>query len=153
MLRAAGYRDLFISDCWLTWVYFQVLCASVIIAASSIIWDYMTTKTKQVIMLNSIYPSTIQPDFELDFLKMYFCGLYQNFSIMYANICAKNIQIFIIIKVFIPIAQWRLYEVKQHKYKLVLGWVTICWVVLLIRRQKACYDHNINQEPNAGGDS
>ena len=28
---------------------------------------------------------------------------------------------------------WRLFEVKQHKYKLVLGWVTIWWVVLLIR--------------------
>ena len=26
-------------------------------------------------------------------------------------------------------------------------------VALLIRRRKACYDHNINQEPNAGGDS
>ena len=49
--------------------------------------------------------------------------------------------------------EWRLFEVKQHKYKLVLGWVTIWWVVLLIRRRKACYDHNINQEPNAGGDS
>ena len=44
--------------------------------------------------------------------------------------------------------EWKLFEVKQHKYKLVLGWVTI-WVVLLIRRQKACYDYNINQEPNA----
>ena len=26
----------------------------------------------------------------------------------------------------------RLFEVKQHKYKLVLGWVTIWWVILLI---------------------
>ena len=40
-----------------------------------------------------------------------------------------------------------LFEVKQHKYKLVLGWVTIWWVVLLIRRLNflpeillACYD-------------
>ena len=49
--------------------------------------------------------------------------------------------------------EWRLFEVKQHKYKLVLGWVTIWWVVLLIRRRKACYDHNINQEPYTGGDS
>ena len=47
--------------------------------------------------------------------------------------------------------EWRLFEVKQHKYKLVLGWVTIWWVVLLIRRRKAYYDHNISQEPNAGG--
>ena len=39
-------------------------------------------------------------------------------------------------------------EVKQCKYTLVLGWVD-----LLIRRWKACYDHYINQEPNAGGDS
>ena len=31
---------------------------------------------------------------------------------------------------------WRLFEVKQHKCKLVLGWVTIWWVVLLIRRLK-----------------
>ena len=29
------------------------------------------------------------------------------------------------------IVEWRLYEVKQPKYKLVLGWVTILWVVLL----------------------
>ena len=49
--------------------------------------------------------------------------------------------------------EWRLFEVKQHKYKLVLGWVTIWWVVLLIQRRKACYDHNINQEPNTGGGS
>ena len=27
--------------------------------------------------------------------------------------------------------KWRLLEVKQHKYKLALGWVTIWWVVLL----------------------
>ena len=37
-----------------------------------------------------------------------------------------------------------LFEVKQHKYKLVLGWVTVPWVVLLIDR--SC----ISQEPNAG---
>ena len=37
-----------------------------------------------------------------------------------------------------------LFEVKQHKYKLVLGWVTVPWVVLLI--DKSC----ISQEPNAG---
>ena len=37
-----------------------------------------------------------------------------------------------------------LFEVKQHKYKLVLGWVTVPWVVLLIDRS------HINQEPNAG---
>ena len=49
--------------------------------------------------------------------------------------------------------KWMLFEVKQHKYKLVLGWVTIWWVVLHIKRRKACYDHNINQERNAGGDS
>ena len=49
--------------------------------------------------------------------------------------------------------EWRLLEVKQHKYKLGLGWVTIWWVVILIRRRKECYDHNINQEPNARGDS
>ena len=48
---------------------------------------------------------------------------------------------------------WRLFEVKQHNYKLVLGWVSIWWVVLLIRCRKACYNHNIDQEPNAGGDS
>ena len=47
----------------------------------------------------------------------------------------------------------RLFEVKQHKYKLVLGCVSILWVGLLIRRREACYDHFINQEPNAGGDS
>ena len=47
----------------------------------------------------------------------------------------------------------QLIEVKQHKYKVVLGWVTIWRVVLLIRCRKACYDHNINQEPNAGGDT
>ena len=41
------------------------------------------------------------------------------------------------------------YVKLQHKYKLVLGWVTIWWVVLLIWRRKACYDHNINQEPYA----
>ena len=35
-----------------------------------------------------------------------------------------------------------LFEVKQHKYKLVLGWVTVPWVVLLIDRS------HINQEPN-----
>ena len=48
--------------------------------------------------------------------------------------------------------EWRLLEVEQE---LVLRWVrvTIWWVVLLIRRRKACYNHNINQEPNAGGDS
>ena len=32
--------------------------------------------------------------------------------------------------------EWRLFEVKQHKYKLVLGWVTIWWVVLLIRIER-----------------
>ena len=37
-----------------------------------------------------------------------------------------------------------LFEVKQHKYKLVLGWVTVPWVVLLIDRSR------ISQEPNAG---
>ena len=37
-----------------------------------------------------------------------------------------------------------LFEVKQHKYKLVLGWVTVPWVVLPIDR--SC----ISQEPNAG---
>ena len=53
--------------------------------------------------------------------------------------------------------EWRLFEVKQHKYKLVLGWMTIWLVVYLIRRLnflpeilQACYDHNINQEPNTG---
>ena len=45
------------------------------------------------------------------------------------------------------------YLEKQHKYKLVLGCVTIWWVVLLRGQRKACCDHNINQEPNAGGDS
>ena len=29
------------------------------------------------------------------------------------------------------IVEWRLHEVKQHKYKLVLGWVTVWLVVLL----------------------
>ena len=29
--------------------------------------------------------------------------------------------------------EWRLFEVKQHKYKLVLGWMTIWLVVHLIR--------------------
>ena len=43
--------------------------------------------------------------------------------------------------------EWRLFEAKQHKYKLALE-----WVIILI--QKAFYNHNINQEPNtAGGDS
>ena len=37
-----------------------------------------------------------------------------------------------------------LFEVKQHRYKLVLGWVTVPWVVLLIDRSR------ISQEPNAG---
>ena len=37
-----------------------------------------------------------------------------------------------------------LFEVKQHKYKLVLGWVIVPWVVLLIDRSR------ISQEPNAG---
>ena len=36
-----------------------------------------------------------------------------------------------------------LFEVKQHKYKLVLGWVTVSWVVLFIDRS------HIIQEPNA----
>ena len=45
--------------------------------------------------------------------------------------------------------EWRLFEVKQHKYKLVLGWETIWWVVLLIQFQKASYNQNINQERNA----
>ena len=31
--------------------------------------------------------------------------------------------------------EWKLFEVKQRKYKLVLGWVTIWWVILLIRRR------------------
>ena len=48
---------------------------------------------------------------------------------------------------------WRLFEVKQHKYKLVLGWVTIWWVVLLIQCLLAYQGHNIKQEPNAVGDS
>ena len=30
--------------------------------------------------------------------------------------------------------EWRLFEVKQHKYKLVLGWVTVPLVVHLIDR-------------------
>ena len=29
------------------------------------------------------------------------------------------------------IVELRLHEVKQQKYKLVLGWVTVWWVVLL----------------------
>ena len=29
--------------------------------------------------------------------------------------------------------EWRIFEVKQHKYKLVLGWMTIWLVVHLIR--------------------
>ena len=49
--------------------------------------------------------------------------------------------------------KWRLFKSKQHKYNLVLGWVTILWVVLLIWYQKACYNHNINWEPNIEGDS
>ena len=28
--------------------------------------------------------------------------------------------------------EWRLFGVKQHKYKVGLGWVTIWWVVLII---------------------
>ena len=39
-----------------------------------------------------------------------------------------------------------LFEVRQHKYNLVLGWVTVTvpWVVLLIDLS------HISQEPNAG---
>ena len=39
-----------------------------------------------------------------------------------------------------------LFEVRQHKYKLVVGWVTVTvlWVVLLIDLS------HISQEPNAG---
>ena len=40
--------------------------------------------------------------------------------------------------------EWRLFEVKQHKYKLVLGWVTVPWVVLLIDRS------HIKEGLNAG---
>ena len=29
--------------------------------------------------------------------------------------------------------EWRLLEVKQHKYKLALGWGTVWWVVLLVK--------------------
>ena len=44
----------------------------------------------------------------------------------------------------VDIVEVVLFEVKQHKYKLVLGWVTVPWVVLLIDRSR------ISQEPNAG---
>ena len=31
----------------------------------------------------------------------------------------------------IYIVEWRLVEVRQQKYKLVLGWVIVWWVALL----------------------
>ena len=39
--------------------------------------------------------------------------------------------------------EWRLFEVKQHKYKFVLGWVTIWWVVLLQWFRRLTSVHNL----------
>ena len=47
---------------------------------------------------------------------------------------------------------WRLFEVKQHKYKLVLGWVGCASYTMSefhVRNYMARRPH-INQEPNVG---
>ena len=47
-----------------------------------------------------------------------------------------------------------LFEVKQHKYKLVLGWVTVPWVVFLVDRSSINagsflkYDHLLSMIPD-----
>ena len=56
----AGYHDLRISDCQPCDCFYQVMCASAIIATNSIKWDYMASRTNQVSMQNSIQPSTLQ---------------------------------------------------------------------------------------------
>ena len=50
--------------------------------------------------------------------------------------------------------EWRLFEVKQHKYKLVLGWVTDrlvgCASYTMSEFHYMARRPHINQEPNVG---
>ena len=52
-------------------------------------------------------------------------------------------------KLSAKVIEWGVLEIKQHKYKLVLEWVTIWWVALFIQRWKASYNQDVNLEPKA----
>ena len=67
--RIVGHHDSFC----------QFMCASAIIAARSIIWDNMATRSNQVSMQNTIQPSTTQ-------LSKYFCQQFLNICIWSTNI-------------------------------------------------------------------
>ena len=73
----------------------------------------------------------------------------ENSMLSTGTVPAYNSALFIDIICFtsssvVKMVEGLLFEIKQHKYKLVLGWVTVLWVVLLIDRSR------ISQEPNAG---
>ena len=121
--RIVGHHDSFC----------QFMCASAIIAARSIIWDNMATRSNQVSMQNTIQPSTSQ-------LSKYFCQQFLTICIlstMVLRICWYSYSVKNMIpNIFVFIFLWK----RTFSYSVPKKIFALSWVTMLINLSHA-HDH------------